>query len=144
MKSVLFTFLLLSVAANSQAQQWKTDIDKALNEAAATNKEVLLFFTVSEQCDNCDKLDKNIFGSEEFQAFAKENYVLVRIDFSQKPTEELTDKMIEKNLLIIEKYNKDGFFPLVVVLNKDSKVLGKTGVYKEETPVQFIGLLRKF
>lgn len=144
MKSILFTFLLISATANSQQQPWKTDIDKAIKEAAATNKEVLLFFTVSEQCDNCDKLDNNIFGSEEFQAFAKENYVLVRIDFSQKPTEELTDRMIEKNLLIIEKYNKDGFFPLVVVLNKDSKVLGKTGVYKEETPAQFISLLRKF
>ncbi|AWI26515.1 thioredoxin family protein [Flavobacterium pallidum] len=144
MKNVMIAFLLLSSAANSQQLHWVTDIDKALREAAVANKEVLLFFTVSEQCENCEKLDKNIFGSEAFQAFAKENYIPVRIDFSQKPTEELTDRMIEKNLLIIEKYNKDGFFPLVVVLDKNAKVLGKTGVYKEETPAQFVSLLRKF
>ncbi|WP_181248464.1 thioredoxin family protein [Flavobacterium magnum] len=144
MKSLIFAVLMVGNFAQSQQLHWKTDIDKALREAAVANKDVLLFFTVSEQCENCDKLDKNIFSSEEFQAFAKENYIPVRIDFSQKPTEELTDSMIEKNLLIIEKYNKDGFFPLVVVLSKDSKVRGKTGVYKEETPTQFISMLRKF
>ncbi|OYU81278.1 MAG: thiol-disulfide isomerase [Flavobacterium sp. BFFFF1] len=144
MKKILLAFLLLSTAPQVAAQEWKNDIDKALREAASINKKVMLFFTVSEQCDNCSALDRNVFRSEEFRDYAKENYILVKIDFSQKPTEELTDKMIEKNLLIIEKYNKDGFFPLVVILNKDAKVLGKAGVYKDESPSQFVKMLRNF
>jgi hypothetical protein len=88
------------------------------------------------------KLEKNIFKSEEFLKFADENYILVKVDFSNKSTVQSNDVMAE-NLLIVEKYNKDGFFPLVVILNKDSKVIGKTGVYKSETPEQYVSMLQK-
>ncbi len=143
MKKLLIVLLTASGIAQSHSQTWKTDIDSALKEAVKTNKKVLLFFTVPEQCDNCHLLEDNILKSDEFLSFAEKAYILVRVDFAVKG-EDLTEKMAERNLLIVEKYNKDGFFPLVVILDKTSKVLGKSGVYKDEAPSQFISLLRSF
>ena len=123
------------------AQQWQNDLQVGLKEAASQNKKVLLFFSVPERCDACNKLERNIFKSPEFIEFANENYVLVKIDFSYE-AEELSKDQLEKNLLIVEKYNKDGFFPHVVVLNKDAKITNKVGVYTRETPQQYLSLLR--
>lgn len=144
MKKIIIVLLIVSASAQGYSQIWNTNVDEAVREASKTNKKVLLFFSVSEQCDNCISLEKNVFKTPEFSSFASANYILVKLDFSQKPAGGLTEEMIENNLLIVEKYNKDGFFPLVVVLNKNAKVLGKTGIYKQETPLQFINLLESF
>jgi len=142
MKKGLFIFVFLAFwSVDSEAQQWQNDLQIGLKEAAQQNKKVLLFFSVPERCDACNKLERNIFKSPEFIEFASENYVLVKIDFSYE-AEELTKDQLEKNLLIVEKYNKDGFFPHVVVLNKDAKINHKVGVYSRETPQQYLSMLR--
>jgi len=143
MKSTVFTFVLLAIAIHCSAQNWKKDLPSAIKEAAQENKKVLLFFSVPEYCDTCQKLERNIFKSEEFQSYASDKYVLVKIDFSNQ-AQDLSPEIKEQNLLIVEKYNKDGFFPFVVVLNKDSKIIGKMGVYKNETPTQYMSLLQAF
>jgi thioredoxin-related protein len=141
-KNTLSFLFFISVICNCAAQNWQNNLNKAIQEASQQNKKVLLFFSVPEYCDSCFKLEKNIFKSEAFLKFADQNYVLVKIDFSNKSNVESNELMAE-NLLIVEKYNKDGFFPLVVLLNKDSKVVGKAGVYKNETPEQYLLMLQK-
>lgn len=143
MKRGLFILVFLAFGLlDSQAQQWQNDLQIGLKEAAQQNKKVLLFFSVPERCESCNKLERNIFKSPEFIEFASENYVLVKIDFSYD-AQELTKAQLEKNLLIVEKYNKDGFFPHVVVLNKDAKITNKVDVYTRETPQQYLSLLRR-
>jgi thioredoxin-related protein len=143
MKNGLFILIcLVFLSPDVQGQQWQNDLQIGLKQAAQLNKKVLLFFSVPERCDACNKLERNIFKSPEFIEFASENYVLVKIDFSYE-AEDLTKDQLEKNLLIVEKYNKDGFFPHVVVLNKDAKITNKVGVYSRETPQQYLSLLQK-
>ena len=141
LRLLILVFLWVSVPT-STAQRWQNDLQVGLKEAAQKNKQVLLFFSVPERCDACNKLELNIFKSPEFIEFAKENFVLVKIDFSYE-ADELAKDQLEKNLLIVEKYNKDGFFPHVVVLNKDAKIVNKVGVYTRETPQQYLSMLRK-
>lgn len=141
MKRLVLLFGLL-VALQTSAQQWQTDLSKGLREAAAQNKKVLLFFSVPEQCDSCLMLEKKVFQSPEFLAYAQENYVLVKIDFASQ-AENISPEQQQKNLLVVEKYNKDGFFPHVVVLNKEAKIAGTTGTYHNETPEQFLSILRR-
>ena len=40
-------------------------------------------------------------------------------------------------------YNKQGFFPFVVVLDEEGKVLGETG-YKKVEPIEYINILNSF
>lgn len=124
------------------AQQWHNDLKVGLKLAAMQNKKVLLFFSVSEHCDACDELERSIFKSPDFLAFANDNFVLVKLNFSNAE-EDLSKEQLEKNLLIVEKYNKDGFFPHVVVLNKDGNISSKMDVYSRETPADYLALLRR-
>ena len=141
MKSIVLTVVLFTIGINCNAQTWQNNLPLAVKEAARENKKVLLFFSVPDYCDVCRKLEKDIFSSNAFQNYALANYVLVKIDFSNQSSESSAEQK-EQNLLIVEKYNKDGFFPLVVILNKDSKIVWKMNPYKNETPEEYVSQLQ--
>ena len=81
MKRWTVFFLLIGCAAN--AQQWHSDLDKAVAVAGRKNKLVLLLFSLPDACDVCEHLEKNVIASETFKNFASENYILARPDFSE-------------------------------------------------------------
>lgn len=137
MKIIISSVLLLTQMGIGYAQEWKSNLNEAFREASATNKKVLLFFSTDEHCDRCQKLDKNVLQSAEFKDFAKDHYILVKQDF--EPTDD--PEQLEQNLLIVEKYNKDGFFPLMVIINKNAQVIGQVGAYNNETPDQYLDRL---
>lgn len=137
MKSAVFTFVLTTLAMHCSAQEWKSNLNEAFREASMTNKKVLLFFSTEDDCERCQKLDKNVLQSSEFKDFVKEDYILVKQDF--QPTDD--PAQLEQNLLVVEKYNKDGFFPLMVIINKNAKVIGQVGAYNNETPNQYLDRL---
>ncbi len=120
------------------AQHWIDDLEEARRIAAASNKMVLLYFAVSESCESCRALEEKVFRSDEFKDFADTRFVLARPEFrAHEPIETKAEK-----LMIVEKYNKDGFFPLVVILDRNLKVLGKTGAYDGEPPAEYIRKLK--
>ncbi|NMH28965.1 thioredoxin family protein [Flavobacterium silvaticum] len=129
---LISTFILFSGLVNGQ--QWHTDLAEATQEASAANKNILVFFSVADACDACRRLDNIVFKSEEFQQYANQNLILVKMDF-QAPTDAATKA---KNLMIVEKYNKDGFFPWVVVIDKNGKVLGKADMYDNQSPQEYL------
>lgn len=136
MKNVSIVLLLVANSMVGYSQEWKSNLNEALKEASASGKEVLLFFSVPDNCESCANLDKKVLQSAEFQSFADENFILVKQDFQSN------NSNLEENLLIVEKYNKDGFFPLLVMINKNAKIVGQLGTYNDETPQQYIAKLR--
>lgn len=137
MKQVIVTLLVLA-AAQVQAQEWKSDLHEAFREANVKNKNVLLFFSVSDACDLCRRLDNVVFQSDEFRQYAAENLVLVKLDFRNS----VASGNKADQLLIVEKYNKDGFFPWVVLLNDNEKIVGKLPIYNDQTARQYVEQLR--
>lgn len=135
----LITGLALIFSLHSQSQEWKTDLDQALLEAKVENKNVLLFFSVSDACDLCRRIDNIVFQSEEFKSYAGENLVLVKLDFKNS----MASGNKADQLLIVEKYNKDGFFPWVVLINEQRKVIGKLPVYDDQSARQYLSYLRE-
>lgn len=109
------------------AQDWNTDFQAAKNRAVAENKNILLVFSGSDWCARCMELEKNLWSSTEFKTEAKKNWVLLRADFLQKKGEPEPVNVNDMKMVLAEKYNRDGFFPFIVVLDKYGKVLGKTG-----------------
>ncbi|MBN9284738.1 MULTISPECIES: thioredoxin family protein [unclassified Flavobacterium] len=134
------TCLLLLLSTFSYAQHWETNFEESKKSAAAENKNIILVFSGSDWCAPCIKLDKAIWSSEAFQTEAKTNWVLVKADFPKKKTAALSETLKSQNASLAEQYNKEGHFPLVVVLDKNGKVLGKTG-YKNVNPEEYIKLL---
>ena len=84
-----------------QSQNWDSSISSAIKNASQKNKKILLYFTVDNQCENCTKLEQNIFNSDVFIAFANENYILVKIKFDYNSSVNLSEEEVQKNLLIV-------------------------------------------
>ncbi len=129
--------LLLFVGCQGFSQTWGTNIEDAKKQAAEQNKHILLVFSGSDWCGPCIKLDKNIWQSEEFKKDAKKNWILVKADFPKKKANQLSPELTESNNQLAEKYNKDGNFPFVVVIDKAGKVMGMTA-YKNIDVEQYI------
>ena len=76
-------FIAFSFSANAQ-EVWHTDLDKATEISNKTKKPLLLFFTGSDWCGWCIKLQKEVLHTPEFDAWAKENVVLLELDYPKR------------------------------------------------------------
>lgn len=122
------------------AQSWETNLQLAEKRSIAEHKNIVLCFSGSDWCIPCMKLEKSIWESKEFQEYSAEHYILLRADFPKKKANALSREQQEANDHLAEAYNKQGLFPLVVLLNGNGKVLGTTS-YKNVSPAEYIALL---
>lgn len=142
MKNILLLFLL-SVSFPVFSQKWNTSIAEAKTLASKENKPIVLVFSGSDWCAPCIKLDKSVWQSEEFKKEANDSWVLVKADFPKKKNNTQSEELKAQNRNLAEKYNKEGFFPLIVVLDKTGKVLGKTG-FNSTKASEYISLIKSF
>jgi thioredoxin-related protein len=138
-----FTIVLLLMATFSYSQNWKTNFDEAKKEAAEQNKNILLVFSGSDWCAPCIKLDNVVWKSEAFKLEAEKNWVIYKADFPKKKANQLSTELAESNNKLAEKYNRNGSFPLVVLLDKTGKVIGMTG-FKNISASEYIQLIHSF
>ncbi|QHI36251.1 Disulfide bond reductase DsbH [Kordia antarctica] len=142
-KTLSSIFILLAITTTVNAQNWNTNFQEATAKAAKESKNIILVFSGSDWCAPCIKLEQSIFQSEAFKTFSATDYILVRADFPKRKKNKLSDSQQEQNNELAAMYNPNGYFPLVVVLNAEGKVLGKTG-YKNTTPEDYISVLASF
>lgn len=144
MKTFRALFLALACCAlwlsSARAEPtWLTDFQRAQEEAKAGHKLLLLNFTGSDWCGWCMRLQAEVFGKPEFAEYAKQNLVLMTVDFPRaKP---LNSEVRSQNATLAQKYGIEGF-PTIVVLNGDGKMVGLLG-YMPGGPSAFIGELKK-
>jgi len=119
--------LLFFIATAGYSQEWKHNLEEAKKEAAEQNKEILLVFSGSDWCGPCIKLDKNVWQSDAFKAESQKKWVLIKADFPKKKANLLSPELTANNEKLAEKYNNEGNFPLVVLLDKTGKVIGQKG-----------------
>lgn len=140
LKKFVFIAFILIAGLTVRAQSWETSIDVAKQKAAAESKNIVLVFSGSDWCIPCMKLEKEIWKSPEFIKDSKEHFILLRADFPKKKANSLSKEQQDANNHLAETYNKQGFFPMVAVLDKSGKVLGTTA-YKAISPKEYITLL---
>ena len=119
---------------------WSEDYDKALAQAKADKKLVLLDFTGPGWCGWCMKLDKEVFSTPEFQEYAKRNLALVELGFTScgEPMSKPFGKQHQK---LSTDYKIQGF-PTIIVLNSEGKKVGELP-YQPGGPKAFIAELDK-
>jgi thioredoxin-related protein len=135
---ISFSFLLTAVFGYSQ--NWATNFDDAKAKAEKENKNILLVFSGSDWCGPCMKLDKMVWQSSEFQTESDKSWVIYKADFPKKKANQLSPELTESNNKLAEKYNKNGSFPLVVLLDKKGKIIGMTG-FKNVSAQDYIKLI---
>lgn len=144
MKRSLFPVLLtLLFSLPITAQSWETDLGTARQRAADEDKTIVLVFQGSDWCAPCMKLNEEIWKSDEFQHYAADHFVMLLADFPKRKKNELSPEQQQKNNALAEQYNQAGYFPYVVVLDKEGTVLGTTG-YNKMSPMEYAELLSSF
>jgi thioredoxin-related protein len=119
---------------------WLNDYKKAQEEAKATNKVLLLNFTGSDWCGWCIKFDREVLSKPQFKDYARDNLVLVELDFPRAKAQ--TPEVRKQNRDLAQQYEVVGF-PTIVVLNSDGQTLWKFDGYFPGGPDAFIAELQK-
>ncbi|HMI06216.1 MAG TPA: thioredoxin family protein [Flavobacterium sp.] len=129
---IFIAFLLLALPQASV--KWEPDFENARRMAKEHHELILLNFSGSDWCGPCILMRKEYFESETFSAFADDHLILVNADFPRNKKNQQSADKVKRNEALAELYNKEGFFPLTLLLNADGKVL-KTWKGKPEEPV---------
>lgn len=149
MKKIIVALLLFagSFAAEAQELVWETNVTKALEISNETKKPLLLFFTGSDWCGWCIRLQKEVLKTPEFAVWAKENVVLVELDYPRRAVQ--TPEIKKQNNELQQIFGIQGF-PTIILVNgtsKDGKVnfegLGSTG-YVAGGPAAWIDVANEF
>ena len=131
-KLILTLFLVLgSLAIQAQELTWQTDINKAMEISKKSKKPIMLFFTGSDWCGWCIRLQKEVLKTPEFAKWAKDNVVLVELDFPRRTPQQ--PEIQKQNMELQQALGVRGY-PTVWFVNatkKDGKInleqLGSTG-----------------
>lgn len=135
-----WSILLLFMVSFGYSQNWKTNFEEAKLQALKENKNILLVFSGSDWCAPCIKLDNIVWKSEAFKTESDKYWVIYKADFPKKKANQLPAELAENNNKLAEKYNNNGSFPLVILLDKTAKVLGMTG-FKNVSAVDYIQII---
>ncbi len=128
-----------SIATRSNLP-WLTEYSTARKASTDSGKPMLVYFSGLGWCYWCGRLDEEVFAAPEFEKFAKENLVLLNIDFPRTPTQRATaaDKF---NADLASSFGVTGV-PSLILVSPDGKALGKFG-YREGGPAIYIEAIQK-
>ena len=137
---ILITFLISCADSNSSSANdkngltWHTNVEEAIAVAQKEDKSVLVQFSGSDWCKWCIKLNNEVFHKKEFADYAKENLILVNLDFPRSISQ--TEEVKNYNRSVATKYGIQGF-PTVLLMDKNGKVVKYTG-YQPGGPKAYV------
>jgi len=127
----VFFIGIVSAQAQKEELKWHTDIKEAMAIGSKENKPLMLFFTGSDWCPWCIRLQKDVFFTPEFIKWAKEKVILVELDFPRNVPQ--SDELRMQNRGLEQAFQVQGY-PTIWFANakfKEEKPgfegLGKTG-----------------
>ena len=134
-KSIAFIVAVIAGSAlTASAEGWITNFEEAKKLAAEKNAPIIANFSGSDWCGWCVKLDKEVLSKPEFLEYAKDNLVLLNLDF---PARKKQDKAIaDQNKALAAKYGIKGY-PTILVLDATGGVVAKTG-YRRGGPAAYV------
>ena len=119
MKSIMLTVLLsvstlVTWSQTATTLSWYTDVSLASQAAAAENKPMLLFFTGSDWCGWCHRLQREVFNTPAFTTWASSDVILVELDFPRNKV--LPQNIMEQNQMLQQQFGVQGY-PTVWFVN---------------------------
>jgi len=138
----LWTALLSSFLFTSGI--WETDFEKAKESAQSEHKLILLNFSGSDWCGPCIRMHKEIFENNSFQQYAEDHLVLVRADFPRLKKNQLAKDQQKRNEKLADKFDKEGIFPLTILLTAEGKMIKKWEGLPQISPDEFTSQIKAF
>lgn len=86
---------------------WFTSVGEVYNVSSASGKPIFAFFTGSDWCGWCHKLQREVFEKPTFVEWAGKNVVLLELDFPRK--KKLTPELEQQNNELQQVFRVGGF-----------------------------------
>lgn len=146
-KQICLLVLLVGFVGLSQQNDsdslWIQDFELAKQKAKEENKSILMYFTGSDWCKPCKMLKVDVFDSWKFKKYEK-SYVFLKIDIPRN-RDLLTEEQMKINFSLLNQYNKEKSFPLLIALSAKGKVLDDISGYSSlRDPTYHYEFLNKF
>lgn len=132
----LFAFCCFGLKCSAEIS-WTTNYQQALQQSRASDKPILLFFTGSDWCPYCVKLDREVFETAEFSRLAGDRFIFVMLDQPRRQTQSAEYSASVNQLQ--QKYGITGL-PTVILIDSSERVIGQLG-YKAGGPAAYAQLL---
>lgn len=115
LRIVVITILLTTsvkgfTQSTKDSTHWVDDVSKAQALSKATGKPIFAFFTGSDWCGWCKKLQADVFAKPEFKEWASEEVVLLELDF---PARKVLPENITRQNQALKNFFKISGFPTV-------------------------------
>jgi protein disulfide-isomerase len=104
----------------ADASAWTTDWEAAKARSKEEKKPILIYFTGSDWCGWCKKLEKEVITKKEFLDFAGQNFVLMEADFPRKKDQ--SAELKKQNKALDKTYKIEGY-PTMYMLDAEGKKL---------------------
>jgi len=113
-KIALFLLCLgqvMPMNANAQEEKngltWYTDISKASEVSNRLKKPIFAFFTGSDWCGWCHRMEQNVFDKPGFKEWAKQHVILLELDFPRN--KKLPEALANQNAGLQQFFNVQGY-----------------------------------
>ncbi len=124
--TLVFFLISFSICAQTNVTKsvnelvWETDMVKANEISQSSKKPIFAFFTGSDWCGWCKKLQKDVFAKTEFVQWANKNVVLLELDFPR--TKQLSAELTKQNQGLQQTFQVQGFPTIwMFYMSKDEK-----------------------
>lgn len=123
---VFFTtvFAPQAQAAPASKLNWMTNFEEASMKAKKEKKALLLFFTGSDWCGWCHKLENEALYTSDFSDAVGDQFIFVYVDFPLRAPLDAT--LAAQNKKLQSDYGVKGF-PTIILLAENGQLIGSTG-----------------
>lgn len=134
---LIFVFILSVGSLKAENKAWFNKSNEAKTFAIENKTPIMLVFAGSDWCKPCMMFKNEILKSTAFENWHQDKIAILYLDFPMHAKNKLPADLKKQNDLLAEKYNKSGFFPNIVLIDVQGKVLAQME-YKNQTPEAFI------
>lgn len=131
--------LLAATALQAGELKWLTDLSQAKEQAKKEHKVILADFTGSDWCGFCIKQHKEVFSTSTFADYAKDNLVLLKVDFPHR--KKLPEAQQKANDELGKRFKIRGY-PTLIALDANGKELKRWVGYGGDGPKPLIKNLK--
>jgi protein disulfide-isomerase len=124
MKNKLLALLFMVPMILVGEINWLSDFDEGVAAAEAQNKPLLVYFSGSDWCSWCQKLDSEVLAQETFQDRVSERFIFVQVDFPRRTP--LSEEQQATNDALRRRFAVRGF-PTIMLLDSNGRVMETTG-----------------
>lgn len=121
---MITTPILHTSESKSNSITWLSNYEEALNLSKSNSKPIVLFFTGSDWCSWCNKLEQESLNTSEFAQAAGNKFIFVKIDFPLNTV--LPPHLAAQNKELQKKYNIKEF-PALIILDNQQNQIGSAG-----------------